>query len=78
MILLRGGGGVRIGLCKNFFSLASVFFFTIKVLQEIFFSNLLPSPPPPSKVKWSAPKHRNGGLLRSDCQDGASYVGFEQ
>ena len=37
-----------------FFSHWPVLLFTVKAVQEFFFSNLLPSPP--SKVKWSAPK----------------------
>ena len=54
---LRGGGGgvERIGLYNNFFSHRPVFLFTVKTVQEFYFSNL-PSPTPlPSKVKWSAP-----------------------
>ena len=44
----EGGGGERIGLCKNFFPHWPVFLVTVKAVQE-FFSQIFHSPTPPQK-----------------------------
>ena len=53
----RGGGGGewKTIFAQHFFSHWPVFLFTVKAVQDIFFSNLPPPPPHLSKVKWSAP-----------------------
>ena len=53
---IRGGpfgflrGGVEEFVCATFFSHWPVFLFTVKAVQEVFFSNL-PHTPPPSPQK---------------------------
>ena len=42
-------------VCVTFFFHWPVSLFTVKAVQEFFFSNL-PPPPPPPKVKWFALK----------------------
>ena len=52
-----GGGGWKTVFAQHFFSHWPMFLFTVKAVQDFFFSNLPPPPPPPSpssKVKWFA------------------------
>ena len=49
-LIFFGGGGGRIGLCKNFF-----FSLARRLCRNFFLKSS--TPPPPSKFKWSTPKH---------------------
>ena len=52
-LTFEGGGGWKNWFVQEFlFLTGQCFSFTVKASQEICFSNL---PPPPSRVKWSAP-----------------------
>ena len=67
----EGGGGGRIGL-RKFFLTGQCFSFTVKALQGIFFSNrpYTPLPPgPSSKVKWSAPYHKQRKANNIFCNE---------
>ena len=51
------GGGWKNWFVQEFFSLTGqCFYFTVKALQEFFFSNLPPPPPPPKKSQMVRPK----------------------
>ena len=63
---LAGVGGGRIGLCKNS---GQCFSFSVKAVQEMFFTNLPPSPSP-LKSQVATPKDKQ----KSMCVSGSMLL----